>query len=282
MEYKELDDKTLKKLHVVEIDILKEIDRICKKYNIKYFLCGGSLLGSIRHEGFIPWDDDIDIGMIREDYEKFKTAFIKEKESEYFLHTYDSDKNYWLPFMKVRKNNTTVDEQFISHLNTHKGIFVDIFPFDKVPDNGFSKSLKFRAFLIKLIVEAIFVKQGVYSCKDSRRPLFTKIMTIFKVSTLFKMQNKLMMAYEKKDVNHLICYVGTYNTEKEYIKKSDIFPLREEGLFEGQKYPIPNNYDVYLKNLYNDYMKLPPKEKRRNHNPVAIDFNKGENRTNGD
>ena len=157
MAYKELDNKTLKKLHEVGLEILLEIDRVCKKYDIPYFLCGGTLLGSIRHKGFIPWDDDIDIGMLRNDYEKFEECYIKEHSKKYYLHSIKTDEDYWLSFIKIQKNNTTINEKFIEKLDTHKGIFVDIFPFDKVPDKGFTKRLKLRSFFIKLIVEAIFV-----------------------------------------------------------------------------------------------------------------------------
>lgn len=269
-----MDEKTLKKLHDVELEILKEIDRICKKYDIPYFLCGGTLIGVMRHKGFIPWDDDIDIGMLRKDYEKFQECFLKEKQEKYYLHTHNTDDKYWLPFMKVRKNNTTINEKFIESLDVHKGIFVDIFPFDIVPDEGFTKSLKLRSFFIKLIVEAIFCKRGVYKPKDSRRPLFTFIMTLLPAKTLIKIQHKLMTKYNECDYNHCICYVGSYNTSKEYIKISDIYPLKE-GTFEKHKFSIPGNYDVYLTNLYGDYMKLPPKDKRKNHNPVEIKFDEG-------
>ncbi len=276
MAYKEMDEKTLAKLHNVELEILKEIDRICKKYNIPYFLCGGTLIGVMRHKGFIPWDDDIDIGMLRKDYERFQECFLKEKQEKYYLHSHKTDNNYWLPFMKVRKNNTTISEKFIEKLDAHKGIFVDIFPFDIVPDKGFTKSLKLRAFFIKLIVEAIFCKRGIYKPKDSRRPLLTFIMTLLPVKVLIKIQYKLMNKYNDSEYKHCICYVGSYNTSKEYIKINDIYPLKE-GTFEKYKFNIPGNYDVYLTNLYGDYMKLPPKNKRKNHNPVEIKFDEGKN-----
>lgn len=277
MAYKEMDAKTLKKLHEVELEILIEIDRVCQKYNIPYFLCGGTLIGVQRHKGFIPWDDDIDIGMLRKDYERFKTCFLKEKLTDYYLHSHETDDKYWLPFMKIRKNNTTINEKFVENLvDVHKGIFVDIFPFDKVPDDGFNKKLKFRAFFIKLIVEAIFCKRKVYKCKDSRRPLLTFIMTLLPCNLLIKIQYKLMTKDNEKNYKHCICFVGSYNTSKEYIKISDIYPLKK-GLFEKHKFSIPGNYDVYLTNLYGDYMKLPPKDKRKNHNPVDIKFDEGMN-----
>ena len=96
MAYKEMDDKTLNELHKVGLEVLKEIDRVCKKYDIPYFLCGGTLIGVMRHKGFIPWDDDIDIGMLRKDYERFEDCFIKEHSKDFYLHSLKTDPDYWL------------------------------------------------------------------------------------------------------------------------------------------------------------------------------------------
>ena len=281
MAYREMDDKTLKKLHQIGLEVLIEVDRVCKKYDIPYFLCGGTLLGSLRHKGFIPWDDDIDIGMLRSDYEYFEKCYIKEHSKDYYLHSYNTDNKYWLSFLKLKKNNTTIDEKFIEKLDTHKGIFVDIFPFDKVPDKGFTKALKIRSFFIKLIAEAIFVKRGLYKYKDSRRPLFTFVMTLMPVKCLINLQYKLMNKYNKKDYHHCVCYVGSYDVKREYISIDDLYPTKE-GTFEGHTFSIPNNSHVYLTNLYKDYMKLPPRDKRKNHNAVNIDFNHGKSIINED
>lgn len=274
MTYKEIDDKKLDKLHKVGLELLTEMDRICQKYNIPYFLCGGSLLGAIRHKGYIPWDDDIDVGMLRKDYEYFKECFIKEQNKKYFLQTIETDPEYWLAFMKIRKNNTTFIEESISKLNIHHGIYLDIFPFDEVPDNGFTTSLKLNAMLIKVARDTILVKKGLISFNETRRSFICRLFSIFSVSKLFKIQNKLMTIYENKGYNHCICSVGTYATSKEYISKDALFPTKKAE-FENKQFSIPNKPEIYLKNLYNDYMKLPPKDKRRNHQAVKIDFENG-------
>ena len=125
----------LRKVQLTELEILEKIDEICKKNNINYFLIGGTLLGDVRHKGFIPWDDDIDIGMLREDYEKFINVCLKNGAlgKDYYLHCNESDDDYFIPFIKVKKNNTTFAEKNIENINTHKGIFLDIFPYDNVP-----------------------------------------------------------------------------------------------------------------------------------------------------
>ena len=153
--YKELDSKTLKKLHDVELEILQEIIRICKKYDIKYYLAGGTLLGAVRHKGFIPWDDDLDIGMLREDYDKFMKYGIKEIDDKYFIHCDKTDPNYWLPFIKVRKNSTTFVEELLNKKEVlHNGIFVDIFPMDNCNNLLLKviKKLKKLLVLLELII----------------------------------------------------------------------------------------------------------------------------------
>ena len=126
--HKEYDKKTLEKLHKVEIEILDEFVRICNKYNLEYYLIGGTMLGAVRHQGFIPWDDDIDVGIMRKDYDLFIKYAREELGDKYYLDCYETNKEYYLPFAKIRKNNTIFNEQVSAHLNNHKGIYIDIIP----------------------------------------------------------------------------------------------------------------------------------------------------------
>ena len=139
----------LERLQKEEIDILNEIVRICDKNNIPYFLAAGTLLGAVRHSGFIPWDDDIDLFMLRDDYNKFIKCAINEINDNYFLQCHDTDKYYYSSFIKVRKNNTLMIEEENENRKIHRGIWVDIFPLDYVKDD--SKILKFKVFLSKLL-----------------------------------------------------------------------------------------------------------------------------------
>ena len=121
---------SIKDVQIVCLEILKEIDRICKQNGILYWMEGGSMLGAVRHHGFIPWDDDLDIAMFRDDYNRFLEIASKELKENYFLQTHQTDPEYPLFYAKVRKNNTFIDERSYQDLNIHKGIFVDIFPVD--------------------------------------------------------------------------------------------------------------------------------------------------------
>ncbi len=128
--------KTLiKEVQAIELEILLEVDRICREYEIPYFLDSGTLLGAVRHKGFIPWDDDIDIGMLRSDYERFLSIANRELGSEYFLQTYRTD-GAPIMFAKVRKKGTTFVEFRLRNIPMEHGLFIDVFPYDFLPQEG--------------------------------------------------------------------------------------------------------------------------------------------------
>src|SRR5699024_6110897 len=121
-----------RKAQMIQLEILKEFDRFCKEHNIKYQLYAGTLLGAIRHKGFIPWDDDIDIAMTRDQYERFLEKYINNER--YFLQNFQTDYNYFRQFSRLRKNNTVFRQEQYSNLDIHHGIFIDIFPLDNVEE----------------------------------------------------------------------------------------------------------------------------------------------------
>lgn len=267
----------IKKLHEVQVEILDEIDKICKENNINYFLVAGTLLGAVRHKGFIPWDDDVDIGMLREDYNKFKELCLNSDvlNKKYFLHSLETDENYWLPFMKVRKNNTTFGEKFIKHLDTHKGIFVDIFPYDNVKyENNFFQ--KIRSFFILNIEDAVLCKHGIKKINKCRRKWIVKILMLLPLKLLHKFQNCLFKIKSNKKTKYIVCFVAGGNPVDETLLRDKVFPINEVE-FEGKMYPAIKDYDYYLKRVYGDYMKLPPKDKRITHSPEIISFTEGKN-----
>lgn len=270
-EYKEINDVKLQKLHEVELEILNKIDEICKKYNLSFQLSGGTLLGAIRHKGFIPWDDDIDLTMVREDYDKFIQVAPKELGDEYFLQCYDTDDCYF-PFIKIRKNNTVFNEDLIAHLDCHKGIFVDIFPFERI-DNPHSLILRLRAMMVKNIWDIILFKKKVYkSRRDMRHPIFDSILSILSYNALKKWQVSLMKGANKKNGKYLCALCGGYNYTKDIHEYSQMIPT-SMVTFEGKEFPTYNNPDHYLTHLYGThYMELPPLEKRVNHAPKEIIF----------
>lgn len=146
----------LKQLQKLSLNILIDIDNICKKNNIKYFLIGGSLIGAIRHKGFIPWDDDIDIAMLRKDYNKFKKIMLsRHKSIPYYLHILcDEIGNYPFNYLKIKDNRTKIIEKELEHLNLDLGVNIDVFPLDGSPNNYFIR--KIHLFKISLIKKTFY------------------------------------------------------------------------------------------------------------------------------
>ena len=244
-----------KKLWAVELDILEKIIAICEKHNIKYCAAGGTMLGAVRHKGFIPWDDDIDIAMTREDYEKFLRFAEKELKEPYCLITSLNDKRF-LPHAQIQNLNTTA---MIPEKDAKMGIFVDIFPFDKVPESGFRRKLHRMHLRIKWkYLRAYYLtdqksdnfsgsifKTFVRITKNIRKPF----------SELYKDYKKLATKYNKSNSKlisspeFLSCYEGDITNDGDY---SDLIDMK----FEYLTIKVPREYDKILRKHYgNNYMK---------------------------
>mgnify|MGYP004547446375 FL=1 len=269
---KELDNNTLKELQKVELEILNEFERICKKYKLTYFAVGGTLIGTIRHKGFIPWDDDIDLGMPRKDYDKLIEICenTDELNSNYYLQSGYDYENNWTCFTKIRKKNTLADEAQIHHINKPKGIFIDIFPYDNVPSNR-GVAFKIRNNLVKAINETIFYKWKTKKLSDLRIKPLCLFLSMFSNKTLKVWLNKIAKKYNRRDCEYVINYLGAYSLNKETFKKNVFTPIIMKK-FAGRDIPVPNNYHFYLTQIYGDYLKLPPKEKRVNHSMMNVHF----------
>jgi len=266
-----MDKNALKKLQKTEFEILLEIVRICEKHNLMYFLIGGTLLGAIRHKGFIPWDDDLDIAMPRKDYTKFLDICKDDLHPNYFLHCTKTDKTYWQPFAKIKKNGTVFEQDAHVAINTHKGIFVDIFPLDNACKQ---KSIVqyFQALTTKSIRTILIYKRGLIIKK---KKIFLRIIS-FLVSPLpiclmTQIQEKIMRYNTNPQSRFFINLASNYNYTKQTIPKEDYLPP-QRVVFEGMLFNAPNNWNYILTRIYGDYMKLPPPEKRSTHQPVRIIF----------
>ena len=270
MLYREYDNETLVKLRAVELEITDEISRICEKHNINWFLVGGSLLGAVRHKGFIPWDDDIDIGMMRKDYDLFIKYAQEELSNKYYLDCFETNKDYYLPFAKLRKNNTIFDEEENHNLNNHKGIYVDIIPIDNASGEDNIRQ-KFQAIMVRSITCTMFYKNKIRPLKKLRYKPMVVILSIFGKHKLMEMQDKIMRMYKDDNSEYVVILSGSYNYKKETNKRSIYFPVKMLP-FEDRKYPGIKDYDTYLSKIYGNYMALPPKEKRVNHMPLEIIF----------
>lgn len=251
----EIDINDLKK---IEINILKEIDGFCGKNNLRYFLCGGSLLGAVRHKGFIPWDDDIDILMPREDYERFIETF---GDKTYSILSYKNNRDYYLPFAKVVDTRTCIRETLVKSVSGC-GVYIDVFPLDGLSNNLLTaeKILKKnnRKMRLNFAIELNVFNKNIF------KYCICKILRIFFNSKkLCKSMEKTSMRYKVEDSNYVGVSFGFYG--KKEIMDKEIFENSIQVEFEDGKYFAPSEYDKYLSHLYGNYMQLPPIEKQVTH-----------------
>lgn len=250
--------ENLRTLQRCILDIALEFKRICEKNNLKYFLAYGSLLGAVRHGGFIPWDDDMDVGMPREDYEKFLEICEKELSDEFFFQTCETDKGHGFGYAKIRLNGTVMKEDYAENSCQHNGIFLDIFPYDAMPQNKLLQKIQFRMY--KCIKWAALGKTD-YDFVLPKRRRFAKAMKIlffpFKRNTLCKMENRVCRMYEKSGTDKLI-NMEWYRGVLDISDLEDMKTLK----FEGYDFAVPNRYHEHLTSIYKDYMTPPPVEKR--------------------
>ena len=245
-------ENVLHKLWDTEVKILDKIDEICTKHDIEYVLLWGTLLGAVRHKGFIPWDDDIDIGMSRKDYNKFLKVAKKELPGEFFLQTCYTDKYQPTYFAKVRLNNTAFYATGDTTFKRHHGIFVDIFPMD-------SRNGKRLQNIKNKIGDRI--SSHIIQRRCGQKVTVFKMLKIFPTSFLCRLRDSFLTG--KGDLFSAGSVVR--------FKKTDVFPAIKIP-FQGKEYSVPNNYDSVLKSSFGDYMQLPPEDQRVAHIPAFISF----------
>lgn len=270
----------LKRLQEIELKILLEFDKVCSKLGLNYSICGGTLIGAVRHKGFIPWDDDIDVAMLREDYEKFIAEGQKLLPDNLFIQTYESDKDYIHNFAKIINLSTKLIERDTRNQKSKNGIYIDIFPIDAISDNRFRR--KIDNFLVSTI----------YKVKNSSNILWIKN-TRSRTSRLIKyIMFPLAKCIGTQNLNRLETYVKVRNNKKGnkltygdyYLFPSygfenmntmpvDIFKETQRITFEGYEVLAVKDWDTYLTATYGDYMQLPPEEERvSNHRIVELEF----------
>ena len=262
---------TLRKLQLTQVEILNEIVRVCEKFNLRYYLVGGTLLGAIRHQGFIPWDEDLDIAMPREDYDKFIALCKTQLDERYYLHCSETDENYWLIFAKVRKKGTELNEYNIRNLSVPKGIYVDIFPFDNATKEDYFRK-KVKTKIIKILYALICYKIGIEINTTGFIKNVLRLTKPFSIKFLSKIADRLMRSENNKETAYYVNYGSNYNTVKQTIPK-DKYEPSVKVKFEDGYYTAPGDYDYVLRRIYNDYMQLPPEDKRiLRHKPEYVDF----------
>lgn len=261
------------KLKKAQLNIAKEIRRICEKHGIRYFLDAGSMLGAVRHQGFIPWDDDMDIGMLDGDYQKFLQVAPGELGEDYFLDHYDTNPDNALVFSKVRLKGTRYVENKGNPNAAHSEIFVDIFPYYFISDRESTRKLEGMAMAV--LCQAILSKSGFQVWKGEGRLKRLKFLPTDLLGRLVPMKTLRGWVdglYRKhRDTGRVCIHSGScYNY---WFFPADMFDELIEMPFEGESFPIPRRYDEFLRRAYGpDYMTPPPADKRITHQIQLLDL----------
>jgi lipopolysaccharide cholinephosphotransferase len=258
-----MDDMELAKC--AQLDMLFELKRICEKYDIHYFLTYGTLLGAVRHDGFIPWDDDVDVQMLRPDYERFKEVCAKDLDIDYELLDWHKDEKSPLPFLKMKIKGTHYKEELAKDLNKNDAIFIDIFPIDNLPDNNLARRIQWRkAYFIKKI---LLLRCGYAISRNKniiKKLLYWLLATLSRVRSVYSWKlryEKLIQKYNKYDTKGKVCFGGPYSLKREARTKEMVCEYIQHQ-FEIGNFTIPTHYDEILSRLYGNYMKFPPKEQQ--------------------
>lgn len=270
-----MEQEVLRRVRLTQLEIAKEIRRVCEENDIQYFLAHGSFLGAVRHGGFIPWDDDMDMGMLRRDYEKFCRIAPSSLKPDYCLQNWYTEPNYGLPFAKVMKRNTLYLENKKTRRLENNGIYVDIFPYDYAPEDPHVRN-RLTAEMLS-IYRVKLMKSGYKPWLEDDRIVWKKRIgyLYYQLKSLFVSQQSLARDYDTLAVavhdSEVICERNG-RTKLDCYDRSCVEELAEYT-FEGEIFKGPKNYDQYLTNLYGDYMVLPPENQRENrHQIIEIDF----------
>lgn len=265
-------------LQLTELEILIELDRICKEEGLTYFLEGGTLLGALRHGGFIPWDDDVDVLMPREDYNRLIEVFRAGKLEGYHLQCIETDPGYWNFYAKLRKNGTKFVTKEERYVKSHQGVFIDIFPIEGIKKEE-SKGIKKSDFL-QPILRSVMIRRVHMTVQDSsgKKEMVFKLLKAlfapFSNVTLQKFGNRFVVSRSKAEAD---AYYRAPITRGDKMMNriwpfEKVYPV-ETLKFEGYEFTVFHDYHWYLEQLYGKtYMELPPEEDRVTHEPWKIEL----------
>lgn len=247
----------IKPLQQKEYQLLKELKRICDKNNLDYFLAFGTLLGAVRHDGFIPWDDDVDVCMNYEDYVALDEACKKDLNENYFLQSDKLDPQSHMTYKKLRLDGTTCIHENHAHKDMHHGIGIDIYPVFHAADNRIARKKQIICAILYLL---LVVEEPPRNHGKFKKIVSKLLLDVLKGNVRNKVKDyclQEMTKYEKINTNYRVMFYGNSNCCKR-VYPAFFFEGRILKKFEDEEFKIPKNYDQYLTFRYGDYMKLPP------------------------
>lgn len=258
----------IRHLQLTILNIMSDVDELCRNNDIPYYLIGGSALGAVRHQGFIPWDDDLDIGMKEPDYRRFVNLAKQQLDSSKY-YVQEGLVDWPMYFSKIKLKGTYIKEKGGSPIDDGKsGIFLDVFKLDSVPNGRFSQMLQYS--LAKYFT-CFQLAQRKYQSSSFKKKMMVLLSNPLKISFLRKYLIKYVDHWNKCDTDYLGFFYSRTNF-KTSIMERQIYGNPKRVPFENMQLPIPEHYHEYLTHMFGDYMKLPPVEQRRGLHTLSADF----------
>lgn len=250
----------LRDLQLIELELLKEVDRIAKENNLIYYLGEGTLLGAIRHQGFIPWDDDLDILMPREDYERFRQIAPGALQTQYAFLCEQTESCYYLPFSKIvcRDNQHFINKQ-VKFDDRYNGPFIDIFPLDAY-DTIDARRVQFKYRIIRTLRDMLLFKARCFAPQTIKKAIVNIAAKCFSYKLLHVLLRREMTCC-KQDAPYLCNFASSYHPSKQIVPR-EVYGKPVYVPFEDGMFPVPHDAHALLTTIYGDYMKLPPITKR--------------------
>ncbi|WP_181376433.1 LicD family protein [Paenibacillus agaridevorans] len=269
-----LDNETLRKLQLTQLEMLVEVDRICRKCGISYNIIAGTMLGAVRHQGYIPWDDDADVAMLRPEYTRFREACKTDLDTtRFYFQDHVSTKGYRWGYGKLRRKNTLFLREHQEHMPYEQGVFIDIFPMDGVPDNYMLRCL--HNFVCFAIRKTLWSAVGRVADESAVKRLVYSLLYRIPERSLFSWYEKLIHTSNRKTTKLVRKLMfPTPNRVFGYYRKW--YEQSEEYIFENKSFKGIKNYDEYLSFKFGEYMKLPPENMRKVHPVSQIKLIEGE------
>ncbi len=242
------------------LDVMKYIDKLCRTNGITYYIMGGTALGAVRHGGFIPWDDDLDIFMTPDQYIQFKKAFKKDNSDQFIIQEWRTTEKY-LEYAKVRMNGTTfIEEVYKDRKDMHHGIYVDIMILHKVPQNRLIQKL---VYYESKFVTLYALSQRNWKPKTKGQAIVLRSLKVLPCGLMSKIAYRRIYKYDKMKDNYMYCYWITPAKFRSGLFDSTFFSEPIDIKFEDTKLLGSRKIKEYLKYRYGDYMKLPSEEQRK-------------------
>lgn len=259
-------DSKLRQLQLCELEILDEFVRICEKHGLQYYLVGGTLLGAVRHQGFIPWDDDIDMAMPREDYDKFAVIAHEDLAPQYFYQCPETDPYYFLTYAKIRKNGTEVYEERFKDAKFHKGVFIDIFPLDFCPTPGPVCHFLFNVLAVMNYRGQVDSGETYVPYQELSGKIGYTMLRVFSPRRLVRLRRKLLsLSKRMSSRKYVACFSGAYGYYREVFRYT-WFGNGKTTQFEKQNFLAPQMMCEVVSQLFgSDFEVLPPEQQRMGH-----------------